>query len=146
MEITLSEIYKYLLESFKELESILSEERDILINNKSDDLLRIVEEKRVVIKKISLLEEKRLTLKGDMEIDDIIEKGHISSEDVESLKKICSSIKEKNVTNNILTKQSLHYIRAIKFALTPNQNRVTTYGNQGKIGEGQSDSIFSTKL
>ncbi|MEF9951649.1 MAG: flagellar protein FlgN [Clostridium sp.] len=146
MEITLSEIYKYLLESFKELDELLDRERDILVNSEGHDLLKVVDEKRVIIKKISLLEEKRLTLKGDMTIDEIIGNGHILPEDVDFLKKICKDIKEKNDTNNMLTKQSLHYIRAIKYALTPNENRVTTYGNQGKVGEVQSDSIFSTKL
>ncbi|KMT21686.1 flagellar protein FlgN [Clostridium cylindrosporum] len=146
MNITLNEIYNYLLETFRELDSLLDKEKEVLMENKGGELLKVVEEKKVLVRKISLLEEKRISLTKEMTISDLVLAGFVTEEDINSLKNLAKSIEYKNETNKMLTNQSLHFIKAIKFALTPNQNRVTTYGNQGIIGEKAADSIFSTKL
>lgn len=146
MELGIKEIYSYMLESFEELNSILDEERLILIENKGEELLKLVEDKKIVVKKISLLEEKRIQLTNNMGAENVILNGYATREQIDKLKELTKEIQYKNETNKMLTKQSLHYIQAIRFALAPNENRVTTYGNQGKIGERTSDSIFSTKL
>ncbi|MEG0371066.1 MAG: flagellar protein FlgN [Clostridium sp.] len=146
MELSLSDVYKILLESFDELNELLASERETLIQSNGEELLKIVDKKRTLIKKISLIEEKRICLSNNMNIEEIVEQGFIDLEGIERLKELAKNIEYKNETNNMLTKQSLHFIRAIKYALTPNENRVITYGNQGRIGEKTSDSIFSTKL
>lgn len=146
MNITVNEVYSYLLEAFEELDKILDSEKEALLKNNGEEILKIVDKKTIVIKKISLLEEKRILLTNDMKVKELISKEYVTKDTIDKLKALTKSIQYKNETNGMLTKQSLHYIRAIKFALTPNENRVTTYGNKGEIGEKTSDSIFSTKL
>lgn len=146
MELTIKDVYKYILETYEELDSLLDTEKDVLMVNNGEELMKIVEKKSTIIKKASLLEEKRISLTDNMEVSEIISNGYATEDEINKLKDLIKSIQYKNETNKMLTKQSLNYIRAIKFALTPNQNRVTTYGNHGEIGEKSSDSIFSTKL
>ncbi len=144
MELTLNNIYEYTISSFEELNELLNEERETLLNNIGEDLLKIVERKQVLLKKITLLEKKRVELSGNIDSKEAIEKGYLTNEDLNKLKSLVKEIEYKNETNRLLTKQSLNYIKVMKVSFAPKNNIVTTYGNGGQIGEKTSDSIFST--
>lgn len=128
-----------------ELSEILDKEKEVLIKDKANELPELVEQKKLIAKKISLLENKRQELYGSKKVDEFVVEGIISREKAEELKKLTEDIKEKNETNLMLTKQSIGYIRTITNALNPNQ-KVVTYGNSGKIGDGTSSNLFTTKV
>ena len=144
MELTINNIYEYTISSFEELNKILEDEKEVLLNNHGEDLLKVVEKKQVILKKITLLEKKRVDLSGKISSEEAIEKGYLTREGLNKLKDLAKEIEYKNETNKLLTKQSLNYIKAIKVSFAPKNNILTTYGNGGQIGEKTSDSIFST--
>jgi flagellar biosynthesis/type III secretory pathway chaperone len=128
-----------------ELSEILDKEKEVLIKDNASEIPEIVEKKKMISKKITLLETKRQEIYGNKTADDFVAEGLLDKTQVDELKKLTNSIKEKNETNLVLTKQSIGYIRMITNALNPNQ-KVVTYGNSGKIGDGTSSGLFTTKV
>lgn len=129
----------------EELNSLLDYEKEILIQDKAEELSSIIEKKKLISQKIAFIEKKRQEIYGTTTADELAQKGLISQNKVNKLKKLAEDIKEKNETNLILTRQSLYYIRLITSALNPNP-RVVTYGNQGKIDDGTSSGVFNKKI
>lgn len=138
------EILNYQIEALRELEELLDFEKDILIRDKAVEIPGIVEKKKVIAQKLSLLEKKRISLSGSRKADELSAEGMIEMEQVEALVKLADAIKEKEDTNYILTKQSINYIRLITSALNPGQ-KVVTYGSSGKAQDNTSAGLFTTK-
>jgi flagellar biosynthesis/type III secretory pathway chaperone len=128
-----------------ELNEILDHEKEVLIKDSANELPEIVEKKKLIAKKISLLETNRQEVFGSKKAEEFVAEGLLDKTQIDELKKLTDVIKEKNETNLILTKQSIGYIRMITSALNPNQ-KVVTYGNSGKIGDGTSSGLFTTKV
>jgi flagellar biosynthesis/type III secretory pathway chaperone len=140
----LREILKYQIETLEELDSLLDFERSILISDRAGELPGLLEKKRLIAQKLSLLERKRLELSKGKNAEQLSNEGLIASSQVEGLIEIVNRIKEKEETNLILTRQSINYIRMITSALNPAQ-RVVTYGNSGKARDNASAGLFTTK-
>lgn len=128
-----------------ELNSLLDTEKEILINDKASDLPGILDEKKLIAQKISLLEKKRNELYGEKKAEELVEAGFLDKAAFDTLKKLTDDINEKNDTNLILTRQSINYIRMITSAINPSQ-KIMTYGNNGKIDDGVSSSVFNKKI
>ncbi|SKA86148.1 FlgN protein [Caloramator quimbayensis] len=137
-------IVKRQIELLTELDNILNKEKDILINDRAFELPNLIEEKKEISKKIVEIEKVRLSLYKDKTAEELLEDGIINRDDVSALKALIESIKQKQETNLILTKQSLYYIRLITSALNPNQ-KVITYKSSGKVDDAKSLNIFTTK-
>jgi flagellar biosynthesis/type III secretory pathway chaperone len=141
----LKEVLNYQIDVLSELNELLDFEKDVLIKDKASELLEIIEKKKLIAKKISLLEKKRQELCGDKTSSQLIKEGLLEKVQVDKLKNLTDTIKEKGETNLALTKQSLSYIRMINSALNPNQ-KVVTYGNKGQIGDKSFSGLFTTTV
>lgn len=133
------------IQIFSELSEILDKEKEVLIKDRANEIPEIVEKKKLISKKLSLLETKRQEIFGSKKADDFVAEGLLDKSQVDELKKLTDLIREKNETNLVLTRQSIGYIKMITNALNPNQ-KVVTYGNSGKIGDGTSSNLFTTKV
>jgi flagellar biosynthesis/type III secretory pathway chaperone len=116
----------------EELNILLDTEKEILIKDRASELTEILDKKKAIAQKISLLERKRQELYGEKKADELVEIGLLTKSSVDKLKKLTEDIKEKNEVNLILTRQSINYIRMITSALNPSQ-KIVTYGNNGKV-------------
>jgi flagellar biosynthesis/type III secretory pathway chaperone len=139
------DILNYEVETLSELDELLDIEREVLINDRANELAELIEKKKLIAKKISLLEKKRQELYGDKAAEEFVNEGILDRELFNKIKKLTDIVKEKSETNLILTKQSIGYIRMVTSALNPNQ-KVVTYGNSGKIGDGTSQGLFTTTV
>lgn len=139
------EIVKNQTEILSELEHLLDNEREILINDSASELKELIEKKKELAKKIAIVEKNRIDIYGDKTSEEFLDDGTLELDEIDGLKKLIMSIREKGETNLILTKQSLNYIRTITSALNPNK-KVVTYGNSGKIGDPSTKGVFTTKV
>lgn len=128
-----------------ELDNLLDEEKIVLVKNDAKELPEIIEKKKLIAKKISILEIERKKIYGEKKGEELVEEGIFNKELFNKLKKLSFSVKEKGETNFILTKQSLSYIKVITSALAP-PKRIVTYGNNGKLDDNLDRSAFTTKV
>lgn len=141
----IKDIIKQQYEALSELNILLDCEKEILIKDKASELSELIEKKREIAKKIAGIEKTRQELYRDKKAEDFVNEGLIENSDIEKLKKLADTIKEKEEVNLVLTRQSINYIRLITSALNPNQ-RVVTYGNSGKIDDNTTSSLFTTRV
>ncbi|QCX32376.1 flagellar protein FlgN [Caloramator sp. E03] len=141
----INEIVKKQIEILLSLDSLLDVEKDVLIKDKASELPKIIEEKKEIARKIVEIEKIRISIYKEKTAEELVTEGILDKDKVDKLKSIVKSIKEKEETNMVLTKQSLNYIKMITSALNPNKN-VITYGNSGKIENGKVVNVFTTKV
>lgn len=139
------DVFNSELEVLKELNDVLDNEREILIKDKASELIDILEKKKLIAKKISLLEKKRQELTNNSSAEDLINIGALTKAQVDNMKRLADSAKEKGEVNLILTRQSINYIRMITSSLNP-ALKIVTYGNNGKVDDGNSSNVFTTKV
>jgi flagellar biosynthesis/type III secretory pathway chaperone len=140
--VALTEAQRLLLE---ELNKLLDKEKDILIHDRCDELLSIIDAKADLSHKLSIVEEKRQELYPGKKAESFIKEGTLDEKTLMDLKLMAISAKEKSDVNMALTRQSLNYIKAITSALDTRQ-KTLTYGNTGKLEDDSSASLFSQKI
>jgi flagellar biosynthesis/type III secretory pathway chaperone len=140
--VALTEAQRLLLE---ELNKLLDKEKDILIHDRCDELLSIIDAKADLSHKLSIVEEKRQKLYPGKKAESFIKDGTLDEKTLKDLKLLAISAKEKSDVNMALTRQSLNYIKAITSALDTRQ-KTLTYGNTGKLEDDSSASLFSQKI
>lgn len=140
--VALMEAQKFLLQ---DLNVILDREKDILINDKCDELQSIIDAKSDISQKLSIVEKKRQQLYPGVKAEDLVKDGILDEEVINDLRKLAASAKDKSDINMALTRQSLNYIRAITSALDT-RTKTLTYGNTGKLEDDSSASLFSQKI
>ncbi|TDT50624.1 flagellar protein FlgN [Fonticella tunisiensis] len=140
----LKEIITNQKECLIELNELLDLEKEVLIKDRACEIPEIVEKKKLIAQKMSLLEKERIELCGDKTSSDLIKDGLIDKQTIRTMQILLASAKEKGEMNLMLTRQSLNYIRMIISALSPSKG-VITYGNSGKAQDNQKTSIFTTK-
>lgn len=140
--VALTEAQKLLLE---ELDKLLDKEKDVLINDRCEELQAIIDAKSEISQKLSIVETKRQELYPGVKAESFVKEGILNEETVKDLKALAISVKEKSDVNMALTRQSLNYIRAITSALDT-RHKTLTYGNTGKLGDDSSASLFSQKI
>jgi flagellar biosynthesis/type III secretory pathway chaperone len=140
--VALTEAQRLLLE---ELNKLLDKEKDILIHDRCDELLSIIDAKADLSHKLSIVEEKRQKLYPGKKAESFIKEGTLDEKTLKDLKLLAISAKEKSDVNMALTRQSLNYIKAITSALDTRQ-KTLTYGNTGKLEDDSSASLFSQKI
>lgn len=140
--VALTEAQKLLLE---ELDKLLDKEKDVLINDRCEELQAIIDAKSEISQKLSIVETKRQELYPGVKSESFVKEGILNEETVKDLKALAISVKEKSDVNMALTRQSLNYIRAITSALDT-RHKTLTYGNTGKLGDDSSASLFSQKI
>lgn len=140
--VALTEAQKLLLE---ELNKLLDKEKDILINNKCEELQAIIDAKAELSNKLSIVEAKRQELYPGVKAESFVKEGILEEETLKDLKSLAISAKDKSDINMALTRQSLNYIKAITSALDTRQ-KTLTYGNTGRLGDDASVSLFSQKI
>lgn len=141
----INDIVKAQIDVLTQLNNLLSSEREVLIQDRASELPGILDQKKLIAKKISFLEKKRIELYEEKKADELVETGLLDKLLFEKLKKLAEDATEQNGTNLILTKQSINYIRMITSAINPSQ-KTMTYGNTGKIDDGISSSVFNRKI
>lgn len=129
----------------KDLNEVLDKEKDILIHDRCEELQSVIDAKKDISYKLSLIEEKRQQLYPGIKADSFVKKGILDKEAVRELKSLAMDAKKKSDTNMALTRQSLNYIRAITTALDT-RHKTVTYGNTGRIEDDSSASLFSQKI
>jgi flagellar biosynthesis/type III secretory pathway chaperone len=140
--VALTEAQRLLLE---ELNKLLDKEKDILIHDRCDELLSIIDAKADLSHKLTIVEEKRQKLYPGKKAEGFIKEGTLDEKTLKDLKLLAISAKEKSDVNMALTRQSLNYIKAITSALDTRQ-KTLTYGNTGKLEDDSSASLFSQKI
>lgn len=127
-----------------ELNELLDIEKEILIKDRASELSQILEKKKLIAQKISFIERKRNELTGNRKADELVAAGLLVQKQVDEVKKLTELVQEKGEVNLILTRQSIYYIRMITSALNP-AVKVPTYGSSGKLDDGTSVNVFTTK-
>jgi len=140
--VALTEAQKLLL---KELDKLLDKEKDILINDRCEELQAIIDEKADLSQKLSIVEAKRQELYPNVKAESFVKEGILKEETLKELKSLAITVKEKSDVNLALTRQSLNYIKAITSALDT-RHKTLTYGSTGKLGDDNSASLFSQKI
>lgn len=141
----IKDIVEKQIEIISDLDRLLDAEKDALLKDNAHELPNIIENKKDIAKKIVEIEKIRISLYKEKTAEELVIEGILEKGDVDKLKSLVKSVKEKEETNMVLTKQSLNYIKMITSALNPNQNAIT-YGNSGKIENGKAVNIFTTKV
>jgi len=140
---TINEIIDRETEALEKLSSVLDVEREVLINDKSEELTKLLEDKKSLFKEISSIEKERISLYNGKVASDFVLDGIVKKDKVFKLQCLVDEIRRKQETNMALTKQSINYIRIILNTMGGSEANVT-YSNDGKVGES-STSIFTTK-
>jgi flagellar biosynthesis/type III secretory pathway chaperone len=124
----------------------LKKEKEALIQEDAQALLKIIEEKKRHMNLLEQVEQKREETFPGINLTKLRETG-LLTEDLEAagkeLKALVESVKELQETNHLLTRQSLIYVNKmislIKGSQTP------TYNEEGKIGD-QKNSFLNESI
>lgn len=141
---TINEIIDKEIEALEKLNSVLEIEREALINDKSEELIKLIEDKKSLFKDISIIEKERISLYNGKVASDFVFDGIVKKDKVDKLQCLVDEIRRKQETNMALTKQSINYIRVILNTMGGSEANIT-YSNNGKVEDGSSTSIFTTK-
>ena len=125
----------------------LEEEKQALIREDAQSLLEIIEEKQHLIATLDQLEGKRKEMYPEVSVSKLKEAG-LLNEALETisdqLRKLVEEISQLQLTNRVLTQQSLEYSQQmISILRGSNKQNTPSYGANGKIetGSGKGNSV-----
>ncbi|MTI69504.1 MAG: flagellar protein FlgN [Firmicutes bacterium] len=146
MEIT--NVLNTQLDVLKKLLDCLKEEKELLIKEDADALKIIVDKKMDLMKKLDEIEKDRVSICGDKTMDDLALKSEKKKEilDIkESYTETIVKINEMQLTNQMLTKQSLDYANSMVNIFMKNKKKGVnnTYQANGKVNSGNKASMIN---
>ncbi|MTI65742.1 MAG: flagellar protein FlgN [Firmicutes bacterium] len=146
MEIT--NVLNTQLDVLKKLLDCLKEEKELLIKEDADALKIIVDKKMDLMKELDEIEKDRVSVCGDETLESLA----LNSENKEEILDIKDSytetivkINEMQLTNQMLTKQSLDYANSMVNIFMKNKKKGgnNTYKANGKVSSGNRASMIN---